>query len=406
MRVRPDLKSERGMALILTVFGLVVMGALVAGAFFVSRIEQVSGSNTVWSAQAGEAAEAGLTFANVNIDATTYLTMAPWSPSAPTELAIATTQVPNMPGLVFSGSVRRLNESLFEVAINGRKVAPGGRVLGSQSLLQLVRMAKPTIGVNAAVTVQDPIKFNGNSFEVNGFNTLPPNWGAGECDPVDAGNTDDVVGIRSSTTTGAGSNDLDNIFGYPAKTVDNDPTITSETFQDFLDYTYNTLASLPGVKVLPLSTPYNGVGPVLDLTQIPAVCDKSAPLNFGEPFRFPPTAGAIVQCNGYFPTVHGTGTETKFAAGARGQGILLVDGDMALTGGFEWTGLIIVRGEMKITGTGNKIYGAILTEGAEVLTAGSVGGNVEVHYSACAIQKAVTGAAAPLSLHRGWAQIF
>jgi hypothetical protein len=57
---------------------------------------------------------------------------------------------------------------------------------------------------------------------------------------------------------------------------------------------------------------------------------------------------------------------------------------------------------------GNKIYGALLAEGADVDTDnGVVGGNVEIHYSACAIQKAVAGAsiAQPLG-QRGWAQLY
>ena len=402
----PKLNDERGIALVLSVFGLVVIGALVAGAFWVGRTEQLVGYNEVWAGQAGQAADAGIAHATVVAAAADYEALPVWTPAAPTELSLGVQTVPGMPGMVFVDSVRRLNQNLYMVRSIGRRVAPSGRLLAEQSITQLMRIARPTIGVNAAVTVQDPIKFNGNSFQVDGFNNNPPQWNGGECDPVDAGNTDDVVGIRSSTTTGAAAKDMDNIFGFPAPTVDNDPTITSSTFQNFLDYTYLTLASQPGVKNLPLTTPYNGVGPVLDISQSPAVCDKTALLNFGEPFRNPPTAGAITQCTGYFPIVHGTGAQTKFAAGSRGQGILLIDGDIELVGGFEWTGLVIVRGEMKISGTGNKIYGAILTEGAEVLTAGAVGGNVEVHYSACAISYAVNGAAQPYPLSRGWAQTF
>lgn len=406
MTNRPDLRSERGVALVLAVFSLVVIGALVAGAFFVGRVEQLSGNNTVWAGQAAEAADAGLSHAQATIDAATYQALPVWTPAAPTELALATRTVAGMPGMVFTDSIRRLTNALFVVRSTGRRVSPSGAVLAEQSLGMLVRMAQPTIGVNAAVTVQDPIKFNGNSFEVDGFNSVPPQWGAGECPAVDASNSDDVVGIRSSTSTGAAANDMDNIFGFPAKVVADDPTITSDTFRNFLDYTYNTLAGQPNVKALPLTTPYNGVAPVLDFTESPAVCDKGAPLNFGEPYRNPPTAGAVVQCTGFFPTVHGTGAQTKFAAGNRGQGILLIDGDMELVGGFEWTGLVIVRGQMKVTGTGNKIYGAILTEGVDINTAGTVGGNIEVHYSACAIQKAVQGASSPLPLSRGWAQLY
>jgi hypothetical protein len=275
-------------------------------------------------------------------------------------------------------------------------------VLAQASVAQLVRLAKATIDVNAAVTVQDPINFNGNSFVIDGFNDSPVGWGGGDCPSgaPDGGNTDDKVAIRSSTTTGASAKDMDNIEGYPAKTVNYDPTITSDTFQDFLDYTYWTLASQPNVKKLPLTTPYNGVMPVLDAG---GACDKTAPLNLGEPWR---TLGYVAACTGFFPVVHGTGSKTAFAAGNRGQGILLVDGDLELVGGFEWTGIVLVRGQMKVAGTGNKITGAVLTEGVNLITAGTINGNIEVQFSQCAIDRAVNGAAVPQPLSRGWAQMF
>ena len=401
----PNFTSERGIALVLTLFAIVVIGALVSGAFFVGRLEQVTGYNGVWNGQAAEAAEAGLAHAQANMDATTYLAIPVWTPGAPAELALPTRQITGLPGMAFTDTVRRLNQTLFLVRSAGQRTG-GGRALATARVGALVRLAKPTVGVNAAVTVQDPIKFNGNSFNVSGINSLPPQWSAGECAALDAGTSDDVVGIRSSTSTGIASSDLDNITGFPAKAVANDPTITSSTFRDFLDYTYATLATLPGVKVFPNTTPYTGVAPVADYSGTPAVCDKALPLNLGEPFRNPPTAGAISQCYGYYPVVHGTGSQLKFAGGARGQGTLLVDGDLELVGGFEWNGLIIVRGQMKVTGTGNKIYGAVLTEGVDISTAGSIGGNVTVNYSACAIAKAVNGAAVPVPLSRGWAQLY
>jgi hypothetical protein len=194
--------------------------------------------------------------------------------------------------------------------------------------------------------------------------------------------------------------DDDNVTGFPTDAVANDPTITSDTFRNFLDYTYWTLSSQPGVKILPNTTPYNGVAPVLNAD--PA-CDKTAPLNLGEPRR---GGGSVPLCYNYFPIVHGTGAQLKFASNTRGQGILLVDGNLELVGGFEWTGLIIVRGEMKVTGNGNKINGAILTEGVDIATAGSIGGNAEVTFSMGAIDRAVNGAAQPAPVSRGWAQLY
>ena len=405
MRFSKLRNDEQGMALILSVLGLVVIGALVAGSFFVGRVEQVTGYNTVWASQAGEAAEAGLGYAMSSIDPTVYEAMPVWDPAAPNEMVTSGSGIAGMSTLVYTDSVRRLNNTVFLVRSTGRRVTAGGQVLASQTLAQLIRLAKPTVGVNAAVTVQDPIGFNGNSFEVTGINGYPPGWNSSDCPTgqPQGDNTDDVVGIRSSTSTGMSSGDADNVAGFPTSAVANDPTITSDTFRNFLDYTYFTLSNQPGVKILPAATPYNGVAPVIDGSESPAVCNKTAPLNFGEPLRI---SGSVTECYGYFPIVHGTAGETKFASGTRGQGILLVDGNLELVGGFEWSGLIIVRGQMKITGTGNKINGAILTEGVDILTAGSVGGNAEVTFSKCAIDRAVNGAAQPAPVSRGWAQLY
>lgn len=391
--------DNRGMALVFALFAIVVLGALIGGAFFVGRVEQVTGYNTVWASQAGEAADAGLTYGLNTVDVATYQALPVYTPAAPNELALATV---SSDGIAFTDTIRRLNNTLFEVRSTGRKLGSGGVVLAQASVAHLVRLAKATIDVNAAVTVQDPIGFNGNSFLIDGYNDYPVGWGAGDCPSgaPDAGNTDDKVAIRSSTTTGAAAKDMDNLEGYPTKTVNNDPTITSATFQDFLDYTYWSLASQPNVKQLPLTTPYNGIAPVLDAD---GACDKTAAFNFGEPWR---TVGNVVACTGFFPVVHGTGGETKFAAGNRGQGILLIDGDMELVGGFEWTGIVLVRGKMKIAGNGNKITGAVLTEGVDLITAGSINGNIEVQFSQCAVDRAINGAAVPQPLSRGWAQMF
>ena len=58
--MRSRLSNERGVALAVAVFALVVIGALVAGIFFAGRVEQQSGRNTFYAAQAAEAADAGL----------------------------------------------------------------------------------------------------------------------------------------------------------------------------------------------------------------------------------------------------------------------------------------------------------------------------------------------------------
>lgn len=402
---RSRLRDERGMALVLSVFALVVIGALVAGSFFVGRLEHVTGRNTLLASQAGEAAEAGVAYAMGTLDYTAYTAMPIWTPDAPIEYVIPPTTVAGAPGRVFTDSIRRLNAQVFLIRSFGQRVS-GGRVLATTSVGQLMRLAKPLVGVNAAITIQDPINFNGAAINITGYNSVPDGWSGSDCAvgwPDNSQNTDDLVAVRSATTTGASTQDLDRIDGYPVDVVEFDPTITSQTFQNFLDATYATLAAQENVKLLPLETPYNGVAPVVDFTTTPPSCDKTAPFNFGEPTR---EVGSITQCYMYYPIVHGTGGSTKFAAGSRGQGILLVDGDLELVGDFEWSGLIIVRGKIKMTGTGNKLSGAVLAEGVDVNTGGSIGGDATILYSKCAIENAMFAAATPSPVSRGWSQIY
>ena len=68
----PRLSDERGVALAVAVLALVVIGALVAGSFYAGRIEQQSGENTLYAAQAFEAAEAGAGTAISNWSPTTW----------------------------------------------------------------------------------------------------------------------------------------------------------------------------------------------------------------------------------------------------------------------------------------------------------------------------------------------
>lgn len=400
-------RDRRGFTLVLSLFALVVLGAAISASFLAVRFDRSGSTRSTWAAEAQSAAESGVARTYATWDATQQGALPIWTVGTPT-VWTSGDQALQAGKLFHNTTVRKLNSELFEATSTGWRQG-GGRRLAELRVVQFFRLAKPSIDANAAVTVSEPIKFNGNAFEVSGFNANPPGWNPGECPALDTnngdGSSDDVVGVRSAAGTGVNpTQDDDNVFGYPIRDVANDPSITSATFNDFLDYTFATLGSQPGVKILPDQT-YTGAAPVVDLST--NTCDKTILLNFGEPYRSP-TSGVVAQCQSYFPVIRGTGALTKFSGGSRGQGILLIEGDFEMTGNFEWVGLIIVRNEIKISGTGNKIYGALLAEGADVSTDnGSVGGNVEIHYSNCAIEKAVLGAAAARPLgQRGWAQAY
>ena len=72
--------NERGIALAVAVFALVIIGALVAATFFAGRVEQQTGQNTMFAGQASEAAEAALTDA-LNSQSSTTLNALPNDPT-------------------------------------------------------------------------------------------------------------------------------------------------------------------------------------------------------------------------------------------------------------------------------------------------------------------------------------
>jgi hypothetical protein len=301
----------------------------------------------------------------------------------------------------YTVSVTRLNDQLFLLSSLGSRTDAAGNELARSSVATLARLSFVSATAKAAVTVTKPVKFNGNAFSVIGNDSLPKGW-----DKDSLGNADpnctkgpDQAGIRSQTSTGAANADQDNLFGSP-KEVANDPTVTSDFFNIFGDVTFDELKKNADI-VIPETTPIKP-GPSL-LATAPFRCDISDRFNWGEPER---TAGYIKACSTYFPIIYASGSQVKMASNARGQGLLLVEGDLEIAGGFEFYGLIVAKGGIKISGNGNKVVGALLAQDVDIGDNNSISGNTTLQYSSCALTKAIQGSAfaEPLA-YRSWVQL-
>jgi hypothetical protein len=137
-----------------------------------------------------------------------------------------------------------------------------------------------------------------------------------------------------------------------------------------------------------------------------ARCAFADDRNWGEPRS---TAGSTPECRNYFPVILGTSAfgGSFTIAGGRGQGILLADGDLVLTDGFEWSGLILVKGSFKISGNGAKVLGAVVAQNVGAANGNALSGSAQITYSTCAINRALI-ANAPLRRAgtRAWTQLF
>jgi hypothetical protein len=373
--------NERGMALAVAIFALVVIGALVAGAFYASTLEQRTGRNSIYAAEAAQAAETGPMTVLANWNQYVNNNMANGTTSS-----LGTSYVTGRTDMKYTVNATRLNDQVFLLTSLGSRTDASGSELAQSTVATLARLSFVNANAKAAVTVTKPITFNGNAFQVTGYDSIPKGWdkdSLGNADP-NCSKGPDQAGIRSATTTGANNGDLTKIDGAP-DVIANDPTVTSDFFNILISA---TTPQMPAPTLMAAA---------------PFRCNVSDMNNWGEPER---TAGYVKACSTYFPIIYASGAQLKMAGGARGQGLLLIEGDLEIVGGFEFSGLIVAKGGIKIAGTGNKITGALLAQDVDLGDKNTISGNTTLQFSSCAINKAVMGSAfaEPLA-YRSWAQL-
>jgi Tfp pilus assembly protein PilX len=372
----PNLRNERGIALVVAIVALVVIGAIVAGTFFISTLEQKTAENSVEAAQAYQAAEAGI-----------VKNVANWDTGNNTLVVDGNTTIAQdsvAPGTYFNVTISRLNSSLFFL----RSV--GTRNGATQTLAMVLRTVTINPNVNAAVTAKGNVSVGGNA-SIDGTNTNPSGWSGCASSP-------NMGGIRTSGTVSTNGNPT--IAGSPAR-IQNDSSVTDALFQTpFNQFKAMATMTLAGGNGNGSYITYNGMVP--STTGSPARCNRTDANNWGEPLR---TGGYVAECAAYSPIIYFDGN-VKVTNG-RGQGILLIDGDFSITGNFSWTGLVIAIGQVK-TGNGtSNVTGAILANNADIGDQTSFSGTPVVSYSKCAIDYVLnnTAVARPLAM-RSWAQVF
>lgn len=85
-----------------------------------------------------------------------------------------------------------------------------------------------------------------------------------------------------------------------------------------------------------------------------------------------------------------------------GCGLLMVDGNLEVNGGFQWYGPILVRGSLSFTGGGEKnVTGGILAGGTGSVD--DIGGNAVILHSSSAMTQVI--GKMPLSVLR-WLEVF
>src|SRR2546426_801739 len=392
--MRRVLQDERGMALAVAIFALVVVGALVAGALFAGTQEQRIGENWRRLTQSFGAAETGLNEVIRNWD--------PKQINIVRQYPLDSVQVPLNPADsitpggsgIYGGYIYKLNDAVSLVAITARDrhsavgIAGGG---ARQRLGWLVRIRTLDLHIGAALTTRSGVDLKGNAL-VNGRDTIPQGWNSSYCDTI--GDTS-KAGIRTTDTSQVHAQRADQMNGYPAK--QQDTSIHASTFTQFGDVSYASLAAAAGIQ---LSGGNYKTQPVVT----GGVCDRSPltqQLNWGDGMN------PSLPCGNYFPIVHVAGDVTL--NGDQGQGVLLVDGNLNIQGSYVFYGVVIVQGDIKTAGGGSTdahFYGAVMANNVD-LTLNSLAGNATLQYSKCAITNALEGTMVVTPVRsRGWSQLY
>jgi hypothetical protein len=383
--------NERGIALAIALMAMIVIGALVTGTFFAARMEMASGRNAVYSGQATEAAEAGIADILDNWNSA-------WNTAAVDldQIQASAYPVTGNTSVRYTQTVRRMQGGVYEVISQGDKLDRNGNLVASRLLAKMLKLVTTSIDIQAAVTSKGSPTITGNITN-SGLNTTPASW-----TPVCTGPS--VAAVRSDLAISNGGSSV--LVGTPI-TKPNDSGVVDSLFTN----PYYSLLPLTNIDFPSSNGPTlsncnsNGVCP--RLTGSPARCDKSNTSNWGEPDHTP--GGTYILCSTYYPIVHfanafGNGNIVHITGGS-GQGILLVDGDIQMDGGFEFDGIVIALGNVSVQGNGTKVTGAILGQSVDA-GVNTFSGTSLVSYSQCTILAALNGAAVAVALNeRSWAQI-
>lgn len=388
--MKRTLRNERGMALAIAIFALVVVGALVAGAFFAGTQEQRVGDNQRRVQQSFGVAEAGAVervrtwHADSLNRRPVYGTGNPWD-----SVAIG----PNLaaPGGTgrYGGYSYKVGNALFLIDVTGRDRGSAGGALGAgagaQQRLGLITRLNPIdFNIRASLTTQGGVAVSGNA-QVNGIDQNPAAWAT--CD----GTLQNQAGVRDKGgTVVTGGNGM--VTGVPP--VVNDPTLADSSFNKFGGTTYADLAARANIKL--------GAGTYKTLPAFSGgACDKTILTNWGDGDN--PTSA----CGNYFPIIHITGNATL--NGDQGQGILLVDGNLDVQGSYQFYGIVIIQGDLKTSGGGSTeahFWGGVMAKNANLDTQ-NLTGKATLNYSSCSILTVLQATSlAQMMRSRSWVQLY
>lgn len=375
-------RHRRGAAVLITLIAVVILALLSTGAVLGSMQEYRAGRNSMVEQRAFAVAEYGLNQEIANWDRSRNL-------PPPSGRAIGATD--SSPVYVAQGDsarvyITRLSETTYWVVSIGRANIGSAQLEAQRQTHLLVRLAYPSITPGGAIVTAGNIDVKGSA-DITGRNTNPAGWS--QCANIAGRDTFAITYAPGKTAT---IQKPENVIGG----VQADPSAAdSNTYVRYGTESWNSLVANADINVS------GGTWQPLPAGTATA-CNYGVNTNWGEPQRL---LGSILGCKDYFPIIYSS-SSINLSHG-RGQGILLVNGDVRINGNFQWYGIIIAKDDIdKGNGTFD-LWGSILSRNADVTDNNNITGNSSFNWSKCAVESALRGSAIlTRAKQRSWVQLF
>lgn len=376
-------RARRGMALILTLVVVVVLAALSTGAVVSSMQEFRGGRNALVEQRAFAVAEFGLNSEISNWNRGRNLP----PPRGMLIGAIDSANVFVAQSDTAKVYIQRLTDNTFWVRSVGRASIGSAQLEAQRMTNMVVRIAYPTINPGGAIVTAGNVRVSGSA-TVTGRNTNPTNWT--QCANIAGRDTFAITYAPGKTLDVAGASTI--VGGTRVDPAAGD----SNTYVRYGTESWNSLVAAADLKL-----PGGSYGP--EPVGTTTSCNLSQQLNWGEPLRG--GNGHVRGCEDFFPIIYINGTANLTRG--RGQGILLVNGDVRTVGNFQWYGLIIARDDI-VKGAGTfDLWGSAMSRNANVTDDNSIVGNSNFQWSKCAVESALRGSAIlTRTKERSWAQLY
>ena len=376
-------RNRSGVALPMVLGALVLIGVLIAGVMFASLQEFRIGANTQHQARAATAAEFGLN-----------RVLAEWQPMNNTAMVAGDTlkfTYTLSSGGVANVTATRMPGPFYWVVSEGTAGAKRADLSARRQYGSMFRLDQPDVGFLGALTARGGVTVGGSAY-VSGTDMTGTGWKG--C-PVMA----NVPGVALPDTTGVktpGCKVASTCLSGSVPLLQTSVAQDTSTYFNYGNTNYTKLASVAS-KVIAAGTTIPSMTP----TVTGGVCNTALLYNWGDANRNTPAG----KCENYFPIIHALGN--VHITGGVGQGILLVDGDLQMSGSAWFVGVVIVRGTLRTSGSGAGVFGAVMAANVSLDESTTIIGNSYIQYSSCAVANALAASAMVVPVkERAWIEVF